>query len=108
METPKFTDRIAAERNCPPELVRAIVIDCLSALHQCTVKQGIGTTLIRTYWELGDLAAWHFGCILADAAESEPGELIEHYERLDPTMRRFRSIRDHWEYERKVEREEDE
>jgi hypothetical protein len=38
MDIPKYTERIATERNCPPELVRAIVTDCLSALHESTVK----------------------------------------------------------------------
>ena len=45
MDIPRFTERVAKERNCTPELVRAIVSDCLSALHESTVKHGIGTAL---------------------------------------------------------------
>ena len=108
MDIPRFTERISKERNCTPELVKAIVTDCLAALPESTVKHGIGTALIGAYWELGPLPAWHFGGILARAAECDPGELIEHYKRLDPTMGRFRSILDQWEYELKSERGEDE
>ncbi len=33
MEIPEFTERIARERHCSPELIRAIVGDCFAALH---------------------------------------------------------------------------
>jgi hypothetical protein len=108
MDIPKFTERIAMERNCAPELVRAIVTDCLSALHENTVKYGIGTALVGAYWELGPLAAWHFGGILARAAECDPDELIGHYKRLDLTMGRFQSILEQWYRDLKRERGEDE
>ncbi len=107
MDIPRFTERVAKERNCTPELIRAIVSDCLSALHESTVKHGIGTALVGVYWELGPLAAWHFGGILGRAAEHDPGELIEHYQRLDCTMERFRGIEEQWEYELKHERGEE-
>src|SRR5947209_8436826 len=94
----EFTARIAKERNCSPELVRAIVTDTLAVLHESTVKHGIGTALIGTYWQLGPLAAWHFGGLLENAAEHSSGELTEHYKRLDPTMQRYRTIIDQWEY----------
>jgi hypothetical protein len=79
----------------------------MAALHESTVKYGIGTALVGAYWELGPLSAWHFGGILASAAEHDPGELIEHYKRLDPTMGRFRSILEQWGDEIKRERGED-
>jgi hypothetical protein len=104
METPRFTERIAKERNCSPELVRAIVTDCLSALHESTVKQGIGAALVGAWWELGSLAAYHFGGLLAEAGKYDPGELLETYQRLDPSMERFRPIIDRWEYEAERER----
>jgi hypothetical protein len=104
MDIPRFTGRTSKERNCAAELVQAIVTDCLAALHESTVKHGIGTALIGAYWELGPLPAWHFGGILARAAKHEPGELIEHYQRLDSTMTRFGSILDQWEWEIKQER----
>lgn len=106
MEIPRFTQRISRERNCAPELVQAIVTDCLAALHESTVKHGIGTALFGAYWELGPLPAWHFGGILTRAAEHDPGELTEHYKRLDPTMARFRRILDQWEHEIKIEQHE--
>jgi len=108
MDIPRFTERIAKERNCAPELVRAIFTDCLAALHESTVKQGFGPALIGAYWELGPIAAWHFGCLLNRAAEHDPGYLVEHYKRLDPTMNRFGHIADQWEHELKIERGEDE
>jgi hypothetical protein len=106
MNIPRFTERIAKERNCSPELVRAIVTDCLDALHESTVKRGIGTALVGAWFELGPLAAYHFGGILADAAKCDTGELIEHYQRLDSSMERFRTIIDRWEYELERERAE--
>ena len=72
------------------------------------MKHGIGTALVGAFWELSPLPAWHFCGILAKAAERDPGELIEHYKRLDPTMARFRSILEQWEYELKSERGENE
>jgi hypothetical protein len=58
---PQFCERIAKERNCPPELVRAITTECLAELHEAAFKQGIGVALWAAYWELGPLGAWHFG-----------------------------------------------
>jgi hypothetical protein len=104
MSIPKFTERIAKERNCSPELVRAIVTDCLSSLHESSVKQGIGDALVGAWFELGPLAAYHFGGLFAEAGKYEPGELLETYQRLDPSMERFRPIIDRWEYEAERER----
>jgi hypothetical protein len=105
MDIPRFTERIAKERNCSPELVRAIVTDCLSSLHESAVKQGIGAAQVGTWFELGALAAYHFGGILVEAGNYEPGELMEQYQRLDPSMERFRGIIDMWKYEVERERE---
>jgi hypothetical protein len=52
---PKIHERIAKEHNCAPELVRAIVTDCLSAHHESTVKYGIKTALVGAYRGLGPL-----------------------------------------------------
>jgi hypothetical protein len=108
MDIPRFTERIAKERNCTPELVRAIVGDCLAALHESTGEAWHRDRIGRSLLGIGGLSAWHFGGILASAAERDPGELIEHYQRLDPTMKRFRQILDQWECELKIERGEDE
>jgi len=104
MSMPEFTERIAKERNCSPELVRAIVTDCLSSLHESSVKQGIGDALVGAWLELGPLAAYHFGGLIAEAGKYEPGELLETYQRLDPSMERFRTIVDRWKYEAERER----
>jgi hypothetical protein len=72
MDIPRFTERISKERNSTPELVRAIVTDCLAALHESTVKHGIGTALIGAYWELGPLAAWHSGAFLPEQPNTLP------------------------------------
>lgn len=104
MSIPKFTERIAKERNCTPELVRAIVTDCLEALHESSVKTGIGDALVGAWFELGPLAAYHFGGLFAEAGKCETGELLETYQRLDPSMERFRAIVDRWEYEAERER----
>jgi hypothetical protein len=68
--------------------------DCLAALHETGFKQGMGSALFAAYWELGPLAAWHFAGILSEAGKHDPGELLEHYRRLDPSMERFRSLLD--------------
>jgi hypothetical protein len=49
MDIPRFTERISKKCNCAPELVRAIVTDCLAALHESTVKHGIATALVGAY-----------------------------------------------------------
>jgi hypothetical protein len=99
MDTRNFAEHIAKERNCSPELVRAIVTDSLSALHECAVKEGIGKSMVDAYFALGDLAAYHFGGLFAEAGKYETSELLETYQRLDSSMERFRTIVDRWEYE---------
>jgi hypothetical protein len=42
--------------------------------------------------------------LLCEAAESEPGEIIEHYQRLDSTLKRFSTIIDRWKFELEQER----
>jgi hypothetical protein len=97
---PKFTERMVKERNCEPELVRAILTDFLAELHEVSFKQGLGPAMVMVYWEASALAAWHFGGLICKAAvQGEPGELAETYQRLDCTMERFRTIQDRWQYE---------
>lgn len=100
MPIPMFLEEIAKERNCSPELVRAIVSDCFSRLHEASFKQGIGTALAAAYFNLDNEAAWHFMGLLCQAAENEPGELSEHYQRLDSSLTRFSSVFEKWEVER--------
>jgi hypothetical protein len=100
-------ERIAKERNCSIELVRAIVTDSLSALHEGSLKEGIGIAMWAAYFAFGDLAAYHFGGLLTEAARSGPDQLAETYKRLDPSMERFRTIVDRWEYEAERAREAD-
>jgi hypothetical protein len=103
---PGFLDRVANERNCSPELVRAIVTDCLAELHEASYKGGLGRGLWGAYYELGPLAAWHYLGLLRQAAEAgEPGELEEYYLRIDPSLKRFRTIIDRWDLELHHERE---
>jgi hypothetical protein len=107
MEIPSFTERIAKQRKCSPELVRAIVTDCLSSLHESVVKQGIGAAQVGAWFELGPQAAWHLGGLLAEATTYEAGELMETYLRLDSSMmHRFRSLLDRWKYEADRDQEE--
>src|SRR5437763_1109593 len=101
VESESFCERIAKERNCSPELIRAIGTDYLRRLHELAVKEGLGASMFAAYFEIGDLAAWHFGGILEVASGQAPGELVETYKRMDPTMRRFRWILDQWEFELK-------
>lgn len=99
-DIPMFCERIAKERNCSQQLVRAIVSEFMLELHKAAVQQGIGMAMLAAYWNIDARGAWHFGCLLADAADgNEPGELMEHYQRLDSSMRRFASILDEWKVE---------
>lgn len=95
----KFIERIAKERNCSPELVRAIVTDSLTSLSEIAFKEGMGAALVAAYWELRPEAAYHFCCLLEQATHDGPGYWSEHYKRLDPSMARFRTIMDRWEFE---------
>jgi hypothetical protein len=104
MDPQYLVERIAKERNCSPELVRAIVTESLAALHEGAVKEGIGISLWVAYMAFGDLAAYHFGGLFAEAGKYETGELLETYQRLDPSMERFRTIVDRWEYEAERDR----
>ena len=94
-----FIDRISAERNCSPELVRAILTDCLAALHETAFKRGAGTTQIEMFQNLGHLAAYHLTGLLSEAAQYESGEINEQYSRLDHSKDQFWGIRKQWEYE---------
>jgi hypothetical protein len=99
MAQAKFVKRIAKERNCAPELVRAIVTDCLTSLNETAFKEGMGAALVSAYWELGPESAYHLCSLLEQASHEGPGYWNEHYKRLDPTMARFRTIIDRWEFE---------
>src|SRR5215213_93369 len=100
MEIPPFIERVAANRNCTTEQAQEILTDCLGQLHEASFKGGIGVGLLAAYFELGPLAAWHYMGLLVKAAESgEPGELIEHYQRLDPSLTRFSEITERWSRE---------
>lgn len=104
MDPQYLVERIAKERNCSTELVRAVVTDSLSALHEGAVKEGIGISMWAAYFAFGDLAAYHLGGLFAEAGKYEAGEVLETYKRLDPSMERFRTIIDRWEYEAERER----
>lgn len=97
MDCPEFLTRIALERNCSPELVRAIMTDCLGALHEATVKGGRDVGARTAYSELGPLAAWHYvGLLVAAAEDGGPGQLLDQ---IDPTLKSFASIRERWRVE---------
>lgn len=98
-------ERIAKARNCSPELVRAIATDFVAAMHETSFKSGIGDALFDAYWELSNEGAWHFMGLLAQAAECESGEIIEHYQRLDGTLKRFARITEQWRLELEQQRE---
>ncbi|MCZ2153559.1 MAG: hypothetical protein LC114_06605 [Bryobacterales bacterium] len=94
-----IADRIAKERNVQPELVRAIATDVLRALDEVSFKQGLTPAIVECYWEVGNEAAYHLGGLLAESAELEPGEVSENFARLDPSLSRFRTVRDRWTQE---------
>ena len=97
-----LVERISLERNCTPELIRAILSDFVGALHETSVKRGVGTVLYDGYWNLTEEGAWHLLGLLCEASQSDRGELTEHYQRMAPELKRFRSILERWKFENRA------
>src|SRR5690349_20197766 len=94
-----FCSELAEERNCSPLLIRVIVIDCLSRLHELAVKQGLGRSIKECRFEFGERATWHLGGLLESASDQNSGYWAEHLERLDPSLKRYAIIMERWRFE---------
>jgi hypothetical protein len=94
-------DRITAAHGCSAELVRAIMTDCLAALHETSYKRGTPASVEAAHAELGGLAAWHLMGLVVDAADSgNPGALVQAYVKVEPNPAQYDGIWAQWDGER--------
>ena len=101
MDTPRFLDRIAAAHGCSLDTARAIVTDCLGALHEASYKKGSTTGVAMAHTELGGLAAWHLVGLLVDAADSgNPGALVQGYMKIEPDPAQYDTLWAQWDDEK--------
>ena len=97
MLMPGFVERIAAAHGCSPDAARALITDCLAALHETSYKRGTPTSVAATHAELGGLAAWHLMGLVVDAADSgNPGALVQAYVRVEPNPAQYDGIWAQW------------
>jgi hypothetical protein len=101
MQTPGFLDQIAHDRGCSPELARALMTDCLAALHEISYKRGTAAGVQATHAELGGLAAWHLMGLVVDAADSgNPGALVQAYLKVEATPAQYDALWARWDEEK--------
>ena len=101
MDMPRFLTQIAATHGCSVDLARAVMTDCLAALHEASYKQGTAAGVAAAHGELGSLAAWHLMGLVVDAAESgNPGALVQAYLKVEPDPARYDAIWGRWDGEK--------
>jgi len=101
MLMPGFVERIAAAHGCSPDAARALITDCLAALHETSYKRGTPTSVAAAHAELGGLAAWHLMGLVVDAADSgNPGALVAAYMKVEPEPSQYDSIWAGWDDEK--------
>lgn len=101
MDTPRFLARIAAHHGCSVDMARAVITDCLAALHETSYKQGTPAGVAAAYAELGGLAAWHLMGLVVDAADGgNPGALVQAYVKVEPSPAQYDAIWARWDGEK--------
>ena len=101
MDTPRFLAQIAAAHGCSAELARALMTDCLAALHEASYKRGAAAGVAAAHTELGGAAAWHVMGLVVDAADTgNPGALVEAYMKVEPNPAQYDSICARWDDEK--------
>jgi hypothetical protein len=101
MDTPPFLEQIAAARGCSVELARALMTDCLAALHEASYKRGTPAGVQAAHAQLGGLAAWHLMGLVIDAADTgNPGALVQAYTRIEPEPAQYDAIWAQWDAEK--------
>ena len=101
MDTPRFLAQIAAAHGCSADLVRAVMTDCLAALHEASYKQGTAAGVGAAHEQLGGLAAWHLMGLVVDAADTgNPGALVAAYIKVEASPAQFDSIWAQWDDEK--------
>ena len=96
----RFVAQIAAAHGCSADLVRAVITDCLAALHQASYKQGTAAGVGAAHEQLGGLAAWHLMGLVVDAADTgNPGALVAAYMKVEPDPAQYDPISARWDDE---------
>jgi len=97
----RFVERIAAAHGCSADLARALMTDCLAALHEASYKHGTATSVSAAHEQLGGLAAWHLMGLVVDAADTgNPGALVAAYIKVEASPAQFDSIWAQWDDEK--------
>jgi len=101
MDTPKFVEQIAAAHGCSPDVARAVMTDCLAALHEASYKHGTPVSVAAAHEQLGGLAAWHLMGLVVDAADTgNPGALVEAYTKVEAAPAQYDAIWARWDGEK--------
>ena len=101
MNTPGFIERIAAAHGCSSDLARALMTDCLAALHETSYKKGTPVSVATAHAELGGLAAWHLMGLVVDAADTgNPGALVRAYVKVEADPAQYDAIWAEWDGEK--------
>ena len=101
MDTPRFLAQIAAAHGCSAEVAKAVMTDCLAALHEASYKRGTAAGVAAAHAELGSAAAWHVMGLVVDAADTgNPGALVEAYVKVEADPVQFDSICARWDDEK--------
>ena len=96
----RFVEQIAAAHGCSADLVRAVMTDCLAALHEASYKQGTAAGVGAAHEQLGGLAAWHLMGLVVDAADTgNPGALVAAYMKVEPDPAQYDPISARWDDE---------
>lgn len=105
--------RILSKRyNLNEETLLALTKDIFGWIHEISYKKSVSETIIETYRNFGEETGWHLFGIIMDAFENEEycqdakGELLTAMQYFDVQMlKRFRTIIDRWDIEKKFESE---
>jgi hypothetical protein len=101
MDISRFVDRIAAAHGCTADVARAVMTDCLAALHEASYKRGTAVGVAAAHEQLGGLAAWHLMGLLVDAADTaNPGALVQAYTKVEPSPAQYDPIWARWDEEK--------
>lgn len=97
-----FVERIASAHGCSVDLARAVMTECLAALHEASYKSGTATSVASAHAQIGGPAAWHLMGLLVDAADTgNPGALVQAYTKVEADPAQYDAIWAKWDGEKK-------
>jgi hypothetical protein len=103
MDTPGFVERIAAAHGCSTDVARAVMTECLAALHEASYKRGTAAGVADAHGQLGGLAAWHLMGLVVDAADTgNPGALVQAYMKVEAEPAQYDAIWAEWDADKQA------